>query len=38
MTPAEALKLVVEWGFVFVIGCVFVGFGITFIRDAFKGE
>jgi len=38
MTPAEALRMIVEWGLVFVFACVFIGFGISFIRDALKGE
>ncbi len=36
MEPLEALRLVGAWGLVFIVACIFVGVGISFIVDAFK--
>lgn len=38
MTPDQAMDLVWDWGGIFIIACALIAFGVSFIRDAFKGE
>jgi len=36
--PKTAMVLVIEWGLVAIVAAVFVGFCISFIREAITGK
>jgi hypothetical protein len=38
MTPDIAMELVWDWGLVFLGVCLVLALGLSFIRDALKGE